>query len=323
MKKRIIVSLLMIFWWIFSGSVAWAIDTGWMQKGVRVWYFGSAGSGMSSNAVESYLFGPINGNNVPVTHHSALTHWTLPNPVDTTTYSIIDQGPCWIHPTVLQNIKVGDTWLGIEIKSMYRVTYNSYNDFKNNNDEFDSLPYLLLPIKALFDLQPQREVVKLVYGNPLSPDFDEVWGTAFFDTETGLCLFNLRLTISNTVWFILSEINYDFATHTAYAEDNGPHTGFLASVIKSSTPSNLIDIDASVETRYGEATQMFTSTQAGGSITSFLPVYENYCFFGNVPVVKRSTQSIPPVANYPPENWNEFGEYLWWWLPQEASEFSN
>ena len=75
---------------------------------------------------------------------------------------------------------------------MNRATY-TYDTFKNNT-EFSSIPYLLLPIKALFDLKTQREVVKLVYGNPYYPDYDPVWGTAYFDAETGLCLFNLKLT---------------------------------------------------------------------------------------------------------------------------------
>ena len=40
---------------------------------------------------------------------------------------------------------------------------------------------------------------------------------------------------------------------------------------------------------------------------------ENYCFFGDVPVLKRidATQA----GNVLPEQWNDFGQYLWWWLP--------
>jgi hypothetical protein len=98
--------------------------------------------------------------------------------------------PSAVLDIALQAIQVGNTWMGIQILSMSRITYTSYEDFKNGNSEFASLPYLLLPIKALFDLNPVRNVVKLVYGMPY---LDDDWGTAFFDSDTGLCLFNLRL----------------------------------------------------------------------------------------------------------------------------------
>jgi len=244
--------------WI--GECAWAADTGWMQKGVRVWYFGSAGSGMSSDAEEAYLFASINGNTAQLTHHSGINHWSLPT-AETETGSILDKGPFWIHPQVLQTIAIGDNWMGINITWMERATY-TYDTFKNTG-ELSSLPYLLLPIKALFDLKNQREMVKLVYGRQY---LDDVWGTAYFDAETGLCLFNLKLTVSNTVFFILSEINYDFANHRAFAEDNGPHTGFKSNIVKTSSGANYVMIQSSVETRYGNTVQMWVSTSAGGSI---------------------------------------------------------
>jgi hypothetical protein len=284
-----------------------------MQKGVRVWYFGSAGSGMSSDAEEAYLFSDINGTTAQLIHHSGINHWSLPT-AETVTGSIVETGPFWIHPQVLQTIAVGDNWMGIGIKSMNRATY-TYDTFKNN-DEFDSLPYLLLPIKALFDLQNQREVVKLVYGNPYYPDYDDVWGTAYFDAETGLCLFNLKLTAFNTVWFILSEINYDFAAQRAFAEDNGPHTGFKSTVLKTKSTIQFLQILSSVESRYGGTVQMWTTTQAGGASGSYFGRNENYCFFGGVPILRHKSMSALP--DYPPENWNPYGEYLWWWVPTGA-----
>jgi hypothetical protein len=48
---------------------------------------------------------------------------------------------------------------------------------------YDTFPYHLLPAKALFDLKPQREVVKIEYMIALYST-----GTAYFDVETGLCL---------------------------------------------------------------------------------------------------------------------------------------
>lgn len=307
MKKIFVSCLLLALWLCLDGSGVCAIDVGWMQQGVRVWYFGSAGL---FNAEEAYLFTSISGNNATLTHNSGITNWSTPS-ATTVTGSIINQGPFWIHPQVLQTIAVGNNWQGIKIFTMNRATY-TYDTFKSNA-EFASLPYLLLPIKALFDLKA-REVVKLVYGNPNSPDFDPVWGTAFFDAETGLCLFNLRLTLSNTTWFILSEINYDFANKIAFAENNGPHTGFKSNIIKTSTASHYVMIQSLVESRYSNTVQMWSSTSAGGAGgQSYTPPNENYCFFGNVPVLRQKLMSATP--QYPPENWNAYGQYLWWWVP--------
>jgi hypothetical protein len=322
MKKRFLICLLLVLGWNSLGTDVWAIDVKWMQKGVRVWYFGESGNGISTSDVEeAYLFGAANGHDIFLTRHSGITHWGLPS-ADTNTYSRISQGPCWIHPQVLQNIQVGDNWMGIDIKSIYRNTYNSYNDFKNNNAEFNSIPYLLLPIKALFDLAPQRNVVKLVYGNLLAPDFDAVAGTAFFDAETGLCLFNIKLTLTTTVFFILSEINYDFATQKAFAEDNGPHTGFGSGIVKSdNSTTQMVRIQSLVETRYADTVQMWVTTSAGGSLgRSYMPPNENYCFFGSVPVLRHKLMTATP--NYPPENWNEYGQYLWWWVPADVLQKS-
>ena len=61
---------------VLGGSSVWAIDVGWMQKGVRVWYFGTAGTGASSDAEEAYLFASINGNTAQLTHHSGINHWS-------------------------------------------------------------------------------------------------------------------------------------------------------------------------------------------------------------------------------------------------------
>lgn len=315
MKKALVFCLLLATWLSLDGSSVWAQDVGWMQKGVRVWYFGGTGTGMSSDAEEAYLFASINGNTAQLTHHAGINHWSLPT-AETETGSILDKGPCWIHPQVLQTIAIGDNWMGINITWMERATY-TYDTFKNTG-ELSSLPYLLLPIKALFDLKNQREMVKLVYGRQY---LDDVWGTAYFDAETGLCLFNLKLTVSNTVFFILSEINYDFANQKAFAEDNGPHTGFKSNIVKTSSGANYVMIQSSVETRYGNTVQMWVSTSAGGSTNIYAPPNENYCFFGSVPVLRRKYMTATP--NYPPEGWNEYGEYLWWWVPQEALQSSS
>ena len=136
-----------------------------------------------------------------MTHHSALDHWKSPLPVNTGNYSIPDQGPCWIHPLKLQNLQIGEYWMGLEITFVTRSTYAT-------------LPYQFLPAKALLNLNPQRELVKIDYMIPYN-----LTGTAYFDAETGLLLQYSRLTGFVLVFFILSEINYDFAKQVAFAED--------------------------------------------------------------------------------------------------------
>jgi hypothetical protein len=114
MKKRFLICLLLVLGWNSLGTDVCAIDVKWMQKGVRVWYLGISGTGgSSSDAEEAYLFGSVNGHDIQLTKNSASNHWVSPQPPDTNTYSRIDKGPCWIHPQVLQNIKIGDNWMGI------------------------------------------------------------------------------------------------------------------------------------------------------------------------------------------------------------------
>ena len=65
---------------------------------------------------------------------------------------------------------------------------------------------------------------------------------------------------------------------------------------------------------------MWVITYAGGSITDVTPPYENYCFFGSEPVLRYKYMTATP--NYPPEGWNRYGEYLWWWIPTAALQKS-
>jgi len=308
MKKLLVSCLLLSFWVSFGASNVWAIDVGWMQNGVRVWYMGAVGTGGTSDTEEAYLFTSINGNTAQLIHNSGINHWTSPTAVSETG-SVIGEGPFWIHPQVLQSIAVGDTWRGIRIYTKNQGTY-TYDTFKNTS-ELSSLPYLLLPIKTLFDLESPRDMVKIVY---MMEDFST--GTAYFDAETGLLLFRTNSTGFVTVFFILSEINYDFASQQAFAEDNGPHTGFKSNIIKTSSAANYVMIQSSVETRYGNTVQMWVST----SENSYSPPYENYCFFGSVPILRRINMTV--ASNYPPEQWNEYGQYLWWWVPTEILQHS-
>jgi len=308
MKRKILVwlgvCLLLFLGWSYLNTGAWAFDVGWMQKGVRVWYFGGVGGVTSSNAEEAYLLGTVNGGDVQVTHHSALDHWGSPKPVEIGTYQLGDKGPCWIHPLALQNLKAGDYWMGQELTLVIHTSYT-----------YSTFPYSFLPIKALFDLKTQREVVKLTY---MIPGFSV--GNAYFDSDTGLLLYYHTLWGASKMFFILSEINYDFATQKAFAEDDGPHTGFKSLVSEQSlgpAPGSggggSVIIQSLVETRYGNTVEMrVLSSTAGPSIGTPL-ADQNYCFFGDVPILRYMDATQAP--NYPPEQWDPCGEYLWWWIP--------
>jgi hypothetical protein len=294
---------------LVAGSGIAAADDGWMRPGVRVWYLGAVDGGgvTSSNANEAYLFDAIDGTSAQVVHHSALTHWTSPKPVENGAYPLLDMGPCWIHPLRLQTLQMGEHWMGQEITFIERPTYT-----------YETFPYRLLPIGALFALSPQRQIVKLTY---MMPGFSV--GNAYFDADTGILLYRHALWGTTKMFFILAEINYDFAGHAAFPEDDGPHAGFRSFVSEQSLGSTWgvgggsVVIHAFVEARYGKTVEMRV-TSAISSAYGSKQADENFCFFGDVPIVRAidATQA----ANDPPEQWTPFGEYLWWWLPVTARQ---
>jgi hypothetical protein len=294
--------------WVMTASWAWAIDVGWMQKGVRLWYLGAVDGGgvTSSNAEEAYRIDRIEGNNVRLTHHSALDHWNSPRPADTGTYPLDGNGACWVHPQALQILKMGDFWMGQEITLVVRSIYT-----------YDTFPYHLLPAKVLFDLNPQREIVKISF---MIAGFSV--GNAYFDADTGILLYYHTLWGANKMFFILSEINYDFARRTAFSEDDGPHTGFKSFVSEQSMKppgvpgGGSVIIQSLVETRYGDIIEMRVLSSFSGSTGGLRTADENYCFFGRVPIVRAEDAATAP--NFPPEQWNPRGEYLWWWVPVSA-----
>jgi hypothetical protein len=267
-----------------------------MQKGVRIWYFGGVDGGfVPSNAGEAYLISDKTEDSVHITKHSALTHWTNPQPVQNENHPI-DKGPCWIHPLALQSLKMGDYWMGQEITLITRANYT-----------YETFPYRLLPAKALFDLKPAREFVKLSYMIP-----GHSVGNAYFDAETGLLLYYHTLWGANKMFFILSEINYDFAAKKAFAEDYGPHSGFKSHAIEVSMNGG-VDFQSIVETRLGQTVEMRVLSTISGPFGGRYNVDENYCFFGHVPILRYMDAQEAP--NYPIEQWTPIGEYLWWWIP--------
>jgi hypothetical protein len=105
--------------------------------------------------------------------------------------------------------------------------------------------------------------------------------------EMGLCVFWVIATSNGlvTVFFLLSEINYDFANHQAFAEDNGPHTGFKSSFLEQQLmpfPDNrggVVFIQSSVESRYGTTVQMWVSTVVGAAkVARQVPVRTAFVF---------------------------------------------
>ena len=289
--------LMLIFGIYQPGNYAWAIDTGWMQQGVRIWYFGGVDSGglAPSNAGEAYLVTDITEDSAHITKHSALTHWTSPQPIQNEIHPL-EKGPCWINPLALQSLKMGDYWMGQEITFITRANYT-----------YETFPYSLLPAKALFDLKPVREFVKLSY---MIAGFSV--GNAYFDAETGLLLYYHTLWGAYKAFFILSEINYDFALKKAFAEDYGPHSGFRSHAVEVSMNGG-VDFSSIVETRLGQTVEMRVLSTITGSFGGRYMVDENYCFFGHVPILRYMDAKEAP--NYPLEQWTPIGEYLWWWIP--------
>lgn len=309
MKRKIVLWTHILMFFVSGLSlmvgVSWADDVRWMQEGVRIWYLGGVdGSGpTSSNAEEAYTLGAVVGSNITVTHHAALTHWTSPQSPTTVAYPRGGMGPCWIHPQVLDTLTVGNYWMGQEITLVTRSSYT-----------YSTFPYKLLPAQALFNLKSPRETVKLSYMIPGTSV-----GNAYFDSETGLLLYYHTLWGSNKMFFILGEINYNFSTRRAFAEDDGPHTGFKSFASEQSSGGSVI-IQSLVETRYGNTIEMrVLASTAGGVGTGSGDL--NYCYFGDVPIVRYKDATLAP--NYPPEQWDPYGEYLWWWIPPAELDSSS
>ena len=77
MKKIIVCCLLLSMWLTLDVSGVRAIDVGWMQQGVRVWYFGISGSGcllMLKKPICSQLLTGTPPNLLVI----QANHWSLP-----------------------------------------------------------------------------------------------------------------------------------------------------------------------------------------------------------------------------------------------------
>lgn len=300
-----------------AGSVGIAdAQVDWMQPGVRVWYLGGVDGGgiISSNAEQAFLFQTVDGSSAEVVQHSALTHWTSPLPVETGTWSTLDQGPCWIHPDRLQTIEPGDFWGDVtqEITVVQWITF----DYATFVATVLPAKVHLLPIKALFDLSPTRQLVKLSY---FIDQFSV--GNAYFDAQTGILLYSNQLWGISKMFFVLAEINYDFALQAPFAEDDGPHTGYWSTASEQSlgypfgVGGGSVVIQTLVESRYGPNVEMrVLSSRTPAAFPDTGMADENWCFFGDVPITRAidATQA----GDVLPEQWNAFGQHLWWWVPR-------
>jgi len=199
-----------------GGRMAAAEDTGWRQPGVRVWYVGASASySGQSDAEEANLIEAADAG-LRVVRHQGVGFWSSPLPASVLPApDPAHEGPFWISPQRLRKLHPPDafSWQGLSLVVKARVTYQNAAD----------LPFIaFLPVQALYRVQAPRELITLTGDN------DGVVGDYFFDVETGLGLSSTLATPGFYIMMILSEINYDFATRQAFAEDDGPHTGFRA-----------------------------------------------------------------------------------------------
>lgn len=199
-----------------GGRRAVAEDTGWRQPGVRAWYIGASASYSGQSDAEEANLIEAAGTGLRVVKHSAVGFWDSPLPVSVLPAPNPErEGPFWISPQRLRALRPPDafSWQGLSLVVKARLTYQNAAD----------LPFFAyLPVQALYRAQAPRELITLTGEN------DGVVGDYFFDVETGLGLSSSLATPGFYILMMLSEINYDFATRQAFAEDDGPHTAFRA-----------------------------------------------------------------------------------------------
>jgi hypothetical protein len=286
-------------------AAAQGADTGWMQPGVRAWYFGGVDGGGSSSTdgEEAYLIKSISGTQATLVHHAATGQWTSPMAAAQTTHNLATQGPFWIHPDVLATLRVGAHWQGLEITTVTRVA-NTY----------DSLACLkLLPALAMFEAKATRSIVKINYMLP-----NESVGTAYFDADTGLLLYRIAIWSRTKMFFVLAEINYDFAARRAFAETDRPHPGFKSAVVLQSFNGGALVVQAGVESAHKQTVEMWVQAMetGPGPFGQTKSAEVNACFFGAVPELRMIDSSL--AASRRPATWPVQGQHLWWWIPSAA-----
>jgi hypothetical protein len=303
-------------------TTAEAADTGWFQVGVRVWYVGgtSAEPGTpSSNAQEADLIDRVEGGAVHVIQQQGSDHWKTPLPAtDWVNLQPAEEGLFWISPARLKAITPGVgtgliKWLGRERVIYAKTTYT-----------LDTLPFLaLLPETVLFLLSPTRQIVTLRNKADDPPE-----GDYFFDVETGLLLSRTEYLDDTTKTMLtLSELNYDFATRQAFAEDDGPHSAYAGHY--SATRAGFLDnqgfdLYVPVISRYANALLLtFNGNLMNVTLNQYYSFSYQMLYDRNTqtaairPVSNPSLQSLGRASSMSASNadWQTNGTHLFCWIP--------
>jgi len=288
--NKFIINVSFLFLLLLS-SLIHAGDTGWLRAGVRVWYVG----GDTALASEADLIDQIDGLTATVIQQQSSANWTNPElPKTLVCDNAVSEGTFWISPVKLAALAVLDqaTWMTIEGTVKDRIAYT-----------LNTLPFpVTLPIEALFKVNPQRQIVYL-----RTKDGSDY----YFDLETGLLLSRTGLFLGNRLTMTLSEINYNFSTRKAFAEDDGPHSAYKG-YFKASYPG-------------------FPDTKGFRYISQVLSRYGNLIktdldsYLTNVNSGQTESASSELLYNGDSQQafirtkgdtaWVQNGDHLFWWIP--------
>lgn len=303
-----------------------AADLGLLRTGVRVWYVGGVNTDFypqmdpgkpeappwTSDAEAAALIDRIEGGVPHILRWQAVRNWTSPMPVeDLPVLAPESEGPFWISPDRLGALRPSHdtiTWQDLQWLVSARASYR------------DALPFLnLLPEQALLLTQPGREIVTLdtVSKIPGLLGSDISVGTAYFDVDTGLLLSRTDTLTAPGAKYVrtmltLSEINYDFASRQAYAEDSGPHSGFsgfFAASRHEFLQNQSVQFVSAIVSRYKNALVANLSGDLGNT--------------GNLPQTYHSDQELfydadtetAAVRSSGSPTWQVNGDHLFWWIP--------
>ncbi len=235
-------------------SAAAQADLGWLRQGVRAWYLivsvteSDQGKPSTLDLAGAYTVKGIEGGKLVVAEDyiSSTPDVTLPSH-DIVVPNPGKEGPFWISPAVLANLKTGDrvVWVGNE----YVVSRRGMTSLGDLIKYFtaSTLPALValylsgegreLTARELVDesvANLQRDVV-IIEGSKVEGHGKKTYAAVAFDVATGLMLARkFKATSENSVMMsyeVLAEINYDFLRKEAFTEPEGPHTGFTYSAM--------------------------------------------------------------------------------------------
>ncbi len=221
-------------------------DLGWLRPGVRLWYAGiQAGKNQEGKTevihVET-VYTITEADNQGVTVHvisSAQNFQMITQSYDSLVPDPLSEGPFWISPLRLINLKTGDVlvWGEEEVQVVIHKQM-SYSELLQTM-LIDDTP----TIRALFLSSVGREPTAedMINGETYGatrdiviiqgkPENAQAVYTFAFDVETGLLLgIHSKDQYNQGTSFgiqYLAEINYDFLRKEAFPEGEGPHAGY-------------------------------------------------------------------------------------------------